>query len=66
MLRPTAERALDRGAHAAYGSRPPAVPFTGPMDPAGVLNADRRLAGLATHSCTGRDLWEAYELVRVA
>lgn len=105
------ERLTDWGAHAAHGSRFPAVPFTEPVDPAGVLsaaakvriadrlcaefgvtradcvaygdsssdrdlfgavpvsvavNADRHLAGLATHSYTGRDLWEAYELVRVA
>ncbi|MEU6669397.1 HAD-IB family phosphatase [Streptomyces sp. NPDC046727] len=102
------ERLLDWGAHAAHGSRFPAVPFTEPVDPSGVLsaaakvtiadrlceefgvaradcvaygdsssdkelfavvpvsvavNADAHLAGLATHSYTGRDLWEAYELV---
>lgn len=28
------------------------------------VNADRHLAGLATHSYVGRDLWDAYELVR--
>ncbi|MFJ3667979.1 HAD family hydrolase [Streptomyces sp. NPDC090106] len=105
------ERLTDWGAHAAYGSRFPAVPFTEPVDPAGVLNAaakvliadrlcaefgvvradcvaygdsmsdkdlfgvvpvsvavnaDAHLAGLATHSYAGRDLWEAYELVRGA
>ncbi|MFJ8032900.1 HAD family hydrolase [Streptomyces sp. NPDC096032] len=27
------------------------------------VNADGHLAGLATHSYTGRDLWDAYELV---
>ncbi|GHH05636.1 hypothetical protein GCM10018780_37430 [Streptomyces lanatus] len=103
------ERLTGWGAHAAYGSRFPAVPFTEPVDPAGVLNAeakvriadrlcaefgvtrdecvaygdsqsdkalfgavpvsvavnaDRHLAGLATHSYMGMDLWEAYELVR--
>ncbi|GAB2733943.1 hypothetical protein GCM10027072_30870 [Streptomyces bullii] len=102
------ERLLDWGAHAAYGSRFPALPFREPVDPAGVLNAaakvriaDRlcrefgvtradcvaygdslsdmdlfaavpisvavngspHLSGLATHSYTGKDLWEAYELV---
>ncbi|MEU2712738.1 haloacid dehalogenase-like hydrolase [Streptomyces sp. NPDC007205] len=102
------ERLLDWGAHAAYGSRFPAVPFTEPVDPSGVLsaaakvtiadrlcaefgvaradcvaygdsmsdkdlfaavpvsvavNADNHLAGLATHSYAGRDLWDAYELV---
>lgn len=103
------ERLITWGAHAAYGSRFPAVPFTEPIDPAGILtpaakveiaerlcvefgvaradcvaygdslsdaelfaavpvsvaiNADRRLVGLATHSYLGRDLWDAYELVR--
>jgi phosphoserine phosphatase len=103
------ERLIGWGAHAAYGSRFPAVPFTEPVDPAGVLsaaakvliadrlcaeygvtradciaygdsmsdkdlfgavptsvavNGDRHLSGLATHSYTGMDLWEAYELVR--
>ncbi|MGW7523522.1 HAD family hydrolase [Streptomyces sp. NPDC054783] len=105
------ERLLDWGAHAAHGSRFPAVPFTEPVDPSGVLsaaakvtvadrlceefgvaradcvaygdsmsdkdlfavvpvsvavNGDAHLAGLATHSYTGRDLWDAYELVRPA
>ncbi|MEU2064617.1 haloacid dehalogenase-like hydrolase [Streptomyces sp. NPDC013455] len=103
------ELLLDWGAHAAHGSRFPAVPFTEPVDPSGVLsaaakvtiadrlceefgvaradcvaygdsssdkelfavvpvsvavNADTHLAGLATHSYTGRDLWDAYEMVR--
>jgi phosphoserine phosphatase len=102
------ERLTGWGAHAAFGSRFPAVPFSEPLDPAGVLtaaakveiadrlckefgvtradciaygdsssdkdlfgvvpisvavNADRHLAGLATHSYMGEDLWEAYELV---
>jgi phosphoserine phosphatase len=105
------ERLTGWGAHAAYGSRFPAVPFTEPVDPAGVLsaaakvkitdrlcekfgvsradclaygdsfsdvelfgavpvsvaiNADQHVAALATHSYAGRDLWEAYELVRHA
>jgi phosphoserine phosphatase len=105
------ERLTAWGAHAAYGSRFPAVPFTEPVDPAGVLsaaakvliadrlcaefgvtradciaygdsssdkdlfgavpvsvavNADSHLSGLATHSYAGRDLWDAYELVRRA
>jgi phosphoserine phosphatase len=33
------ERLLDWGAHAAYGSRFPAVPFREPIDPAGILSA---------------------------
>jgi phosphoserine phosphatase len=33
------ERLTGWGAHAAYGSRFPAVPFTQPVDPAGVLSA---------------------------
>lgn len=105
------ERLTGWGAHAAHGSRFPAVPFTEPLDPAGVLNSpakvriadllcaqfgvtraecvaygdslsdkdlfgavpvsvavngDSHLTGLATHSYTGMDLWEAYELVRSA
>jgi phosphoserine phosphatase len=103
------ERLIGWGAHAAYGSRFPALPFTEPVDPAGVLsaaakvriadrlceefgvartdciaygdslsdkdlfgavpisvavNADSHLAGISTHAYMGRDLWEAYELVR--
>ncbi|WP_460067635.1 HAD family hydrolase [Streptomyces sp. YKOK-I1] len=105
------EKLTGWGAHAAHGSRFPALPFTEPVDPAGVLsaaakvviadrlcaefgvtredcvaygdsgsdkdlfkavpvsvavNADHRLAGLATHSYAGKDLWDAYELVRQA
>ncbi len=30
------------------------------------VNADRHLEGRATHTYTGRDLWDAYELVRRA
>ncbi|EPH40456.1 HAD-IB family phosphatase [Streptomyces aurantiacus] len=33
------ERLLEWGAHAAYGSRFPAVPFVEPVNPAGILNA---------------------------
>ncbi|MEU0407999.1 HAD-IB family phosphatase [Streptomyces griseorubiginosus] len=103
------ERLTGWGAHAAYGSRFPAVPFVEPVDPAGVLsaaakvliadrlcaefgvtradciaygdsasdkdlfgavpvsvavNADHHLSEISTHSYTGMDLWEAYELVR--
>ncbi|MFD4140887.1 HAD family hydrolase [Streptomyces sp. NPDC058572] len=102
------ERLLNWGVHAAHGSRFPDLPFSRPVDPAGILgaaakvkianrlcaefgvgldacvaygdsmsdaeifatvpvtvavNADRHLAGLATHSYTGGDLREAYELV---
>jgi phosphoserine phosphatase len=105
------ERLTAWGAHAAYGSRFPRVPFSEPVDPAGILtpaakveiadrlcgelgltradcvaygdslsdaelfgtvpisvavNADRYLTGFATHSYTGHDLWDAYELVRRA
>jgi phosphoserine phosphatase len=105
------ERLTGWGAHAAHGSRFPAVPFTEPVDPTGVLsaaakvmiadrlcrqfgvtradcvaygdsssdtdlfaavpvsvavNADHRLTGLATHAYEGKDLWDAYELVRDA
>ncbi|MEV5317626.1 HAD-IB family phosphatase [Streptomyces sp. NPDC052687] len=103
------ERLTGWGAHAAHGSLFPAVPFTEPVDPTGVLsaaakvmiadrlcrqfgvtradcvaygdsssdtdlfaavpvsvavNADHRLTGLATHTYEGKDLWDAYELVR--
>ncbi|NEB04602.1 haloacid dehalogenase-like hydrolase [Streptomyces sp. SID13726] len=105
------ERLIGWGAHAAHGSRFPAIPFTEPVDPAGVLsaaakvlvadrlceqfgvtradcvaygdsssdrdlfgvvpisvavNADSHLSEISTHSYKGRDLWEAYELVRQA
>jgi phosphoserine phosphatase len=103
------ERLLGWGAHAAYGSRFPAVPFSEPVDPAGILsaaakvtiadelcgkfgvsradcvaygdsmsdaelfgtlpvsvavNADHHVSGLASYAYAGRDLREAYELVR--
>ncbi|KUL61351.1 HAD family hydrolase [Streptomyces sp. NRRL S-1521] len=103
------ERLTGWGAHAAHGSRFPAVPFTEPVEPTGILNAaakveianrlcaefgvsvddcvaygdslsdldlfaavpvsvavnaDPRLVSLATHSYVGRDLREAYDLVR--
>ncbi|MGJ5826635.1 HAD family hydrolase [Streptomyces ossamyceticus] len=105
------ERLRAWGAHAAYGSLFPRVPFTEPVDPAGILtpaakveiadllcahfgltradcvaygdslsdadlfdsvpisvavNADQHVAALATHSYTGQDLWDAYELVHRA
>jgi phosphoserine phosphatase len=105
------ERLTHWGAHAAHGSLFPAVPFSEPVDPTGILsaaakvqiadrlceefgvrradcvaygdslsdrdlfgvvpvsvavNADRHLAGLATHAYVGRDLRGAYELVRHA
>ncbi|MFE7128133.1 HAD family hydrolase [Streptomyces sp. NPDC057617] len=101
-------RLLDWGAHAAHGSRWPVVPFTEPVDRAGILspaakvkvanrlcaefgvglddcvaygdsmsdaeifavvpravavNADHHLSGLATHTYSGGDLREAYQLV---
>ncbi|MEV5913023.1 HAD family hydrolase [Streptomyces chartreusis] len=37
------ERLTGWGAHAAYGSRFPAVPFTEPVDPAGVLSAEAKV-----------------------
>ncbi|MFF7949206.1 HAD family hydrolase [Streptomyces griseorubiginosus] len=105
------ERLTGWGAHAAHGSRFPAVPFVEPVDPTGALsaaakvliadrlcaefgvtwadcvaygdsssdkdlfgavpvsvavNADHHLSEISTHSYTGTDLWDAYELVRVA
>ncbi|WP_066944746.1 HAD family hydrolase [Streptomyces lushanensis] len=101
-------RLLDWGAHAAHGSRWPVLPFSEPVDRAGILNpaakvkianrlcaefgvslddcvaygdsmsdaeifaavpravavnADHHLSGLATHTYSGGDLREAYELV---
>ncbi|MER8000137.1 MULTISPECIES: HAD family hydrolase [unclassified Streptomyces] len=101
-------RLLDWGAHAAHGSRWPALPFTEPIDRTGILspaakvkianrlcaefgvglddcvaygdsmsdaeifavvprsvavNADHHLAGLSTHTYSGSDLREVYELV---
>ncbi|MFD6338334.1 HAD family hydrolase [Streptomyces sp. NPDC060131] len=103
-------RLLEWGAHAAHGSRWPVLPFTEPVDRAGILNpaakvkianrlcaefgvsldgcvaygdsmsdaeifaavpravavnADHHLSGLATHTYTGGDLREVYELVRL-
>ena len=103
------EKLTDWGAHATYGSRFPALPFTEPVDLTGVLsaaakvviadrlcaefgvrredcvaygdslsdkdlfgavpvsvavNGDHHLASLATHSYVGKDLWDAYGLVR--
>ncbi|MFE4056260.1 HAD family hydrolase [Streptomyces sp. NPDC059096] len=103
-------RLLEWGAHAAHGSRWPALPFVEPVDRAGILdpaakvkianqlcaefgvgldhcvaygdsmsdaeiftvvpcavavNADHHLAGLATHTYSGGDLREVYELVRL-
>ncbi|MGK5636917.1 HAD family hydrolase [Streptomyces sp. URMC 126] len=37
------ERLTGWGAHAAHGSRWPAVPFREPVDPAGILNADAKV-----------------------
>ncbi|MFJ2673907.1 HAD family hydrolase [Streptomyces sp. NPDC087525] len=103
-------RLMEWGAHAAHGSRWPVLPFTEPVDRAGILNpaakvkianrlcaefgvslddcvaygdsmsdaeifaavpravavnADHHLSGLATHTYTGGDLREVYELVRL-
>lgn len=103
-------RLLEWGAHAAHGSRWLVLPFTEPVDRAGILNpaakvkianrlcaefgvslddcvaygdsmsdaeifaavpravavnADHHLSGLATHTYTGGDLREVYELVRL-
>ncbi|MCD7440172.1 HAD-IB family phosphatase [Streptomyces lincolnensis] len=44
------ERLLGWGAHAAYGSRFPSVPFTEPVDPAGVLSAAAKV-GIADRLC---------------
>ncbi|MFC7305982.1 HAD family hydrolase [Streptomyces monticola] len=45
------ERLLEWGAHAAYGSRFPEVPFTEPIDPAGILSAAAKVE-IADRLCT--------------
>ncbi|KUO21410.1 HAD family hydrolase [Streptomyces dysideae] len=46
------ERLTGWDAHAAYGSRFPAVPFTQPVDPAGVLSAAAKVR-IADQLCAG-------------
>ncbi|WP_328537849.1 HAD family hydrolase [Streptomyces sp. NBC_00344] len=57
------ERLLGWGAHAAHGSRFPEVPFTKPVDPAGILSAASKVR-VADQLCTefgvGRDDCVAY------
>jgi phosphoserine phosphatase len=45
------ERLISWGAHAAHGSHFPAVPFTEPLDPAGVLSAAAKVQ-IADRLCT--------------
>ncbi|MET7920231.1 haloacid dehalogenase-like hydrolase [Streptomyces avermitilis] len=44
------ERLIGWGAHAAYGSRFPAVPFSEPVDPAGILTPAAKV-GIADRLC---------------
>ncbi|MEU1891020.1 HAD family hydrolase [Streptomyces pristinaespiralis] len=46
------ERLLGWGAHAAHGSRFPDLPFTRPVDPAGILSAAAKVE-IAGRLCTG-------------
>ncbi|MGW5736640.1 MULTISPECIES: HAD family hydrolase [Streptomyces] len=46
------ERLLGWGAHAAHGSRFPAVPFTEPVNPTGILNAAAKVK-IANRLCEG-------------
>ncbi|OIJ91969.1 HAD family hydrolase [Streptomyces colonosanans] len=57
------ERLTQWGAHAAYGSRFPALPFTEPVDPAGILSAAAKVRiadGLCTKFGVGRADCVAY------
>lgn len=50
----------------AYGDSLSDVELFGAVPVSIAINADQHVATLATHSYVGRDLWEAYELVRHA
>ncbi|MFH8991945.1 hypothetical protein [Streptomyces sp. NPDC017940] len=58
------ERLLEWGAHATHGSLSDLALFAA-MPVSVAVNADARLVDLATHTYVGRDLWKAYELVRI-
>lgn len=57
-----AEFGLTRADCVAYGDSLSDRELFGVVPLSVAVNADRHLSGLATHSYTGRDLWEAYEL----
>ncbi|MGQ4429953.1 MULTISPECIES: HAD family hydrolase [unclassified Streptomyces] len=50
----------------AYGDSMSDKDLFGVVPVSVAVNADQHLRGLATHSYEGRDLWDAYELVRGA
>ncbi|MFI6407760.1 HAD family hydrolase [Streptomyces sp. NPDC050548] len=50
----------------AYGDSMSDKDLFGAVPVSVAVNADGHLSGLATHSYAGRDLWDAYELVRGA
>lgn len=50
----------------AYGDSMSDWDLFGAVPVSVAVNADSRLSGISTHSYRGRDLWEAYELVRLA
>lgn len=52
------ERLLEWGAHAAYGSRFPTVPFREPIDPAGILSAAAKVK-IADELCAAFGLTRA-------
>ncbi|MFE7836285.1 HAD family hydrolase [Streptomyces sp. NPDC057474] len=61
-----AEFGLTRADCVAYGDSLSDAELFGTVPISVAVNADRYLMGLATHSYTGQDLWDAYELVRRA
>ncbi|MEU6222181.1 HAD-IB family phosphatase [Streptomyces sp. NPDC047042] len=58
-----AQFGLTRGDCVAYGDSLSDAELFGVVPVSVAVNADGHLAGLATHTYAGRDLWDAYELV---
>ncbi|UIX32660.1 HAD family hydrolase [Streptomyces sp. GQFP] len=54
---------LTRADCVAYGDSLSDAELFGAVPVSVAVNADRHLAGLATHTYAGRDLWDAYELM---
>jgi phosphoserine phosphatase len=54
---------LTRADCVAYGDSLSDAELFGAVPVSVAVNADHHLAGLATHTYVGRDLWDAYELV---
>lgn len=61
-----AEFGVARSDCIAYGDSMSDTDLFGMVPVSVAVNADRHLEGLATHSYVGRDLRDAYELVRPA